>query len=185
MAPARATSSRQIALLRGVNLGSRNRISMPALRDLLRDAGYGDVETLLQSGNVVLTSKAQPKRTGRHIREVLRDGAGVDVEVVVRARDELAAVVRRNPLRQSATDPKRYNVLFLAREPARSALEGLDAARYEPERLAAHGRELYVWWPDGLHRAKLTPALLERRLGVVATARNWNTVEKLLALADG
>jgi uncharacterized protein (DUF1697 family) len=158
---------------------------MPALRELLHGLGYEDAKTLLQSGNVVLTSKAQPARTATRIRKALAAETGLDVEVVVRTRDELAAVVERNPLGRRATDPKRHHVLFLAKEPARDALEDIAAADYEPELFAAAGRELYVWWPNGLHRARLTPAFLERRLGVVATARNWNTVEKLLELADG
>src|SRR5919205_853511 len=109
---------RQIVLLRGINIGSRNRIAMPALREALTEAGFDDVRTYLQSGNVVLSSRAAPTTVARKCEATIAERFGLEIAVVVRTRDELAAVVRRNPLGDVATDPKRYQVSFLSAKPA-------------------------------------------------------------------
>jgi uncharacterized protein (DUF1697 family) len=176
--------ARQIVLLRGINLGARNRIAMPELRDMLTDAGFGDVRTYLQSGNVVLSSRTSPEKVRAKSERLIADRFGLDIDVVVRARDELAEVVKRNPLGDVATDPKRYQVSFLAAELDADVLSKLEAAAVAPERLVAAGRELYAWHPDGVGPSKLWSRLAGRGLGVTATARNWTTVTKLLALAD-
>ena len=175
---------RQIVLLRGINIGSRNRIAMPALREELEDAGFGDVKTYVQSGNVVLTSRAAPATVARKCEAVIADRFGLEIAVVVRTRDELAEVVRRNPLGKVAKDPKRYQVSFLAAEPDPEVVRKLEALAVGSERLVADGRELYAWHPAGVARSKLWARLASRDLGVVATARNWTTVTKLLELAD-
>ena len=173
-----------IVLLRGINIGSRNRIAMPALREALADAGFDDVRTYLQSGNVVLSSRTAPATVARKCEAAIADGFGLDVDVVVRTRDELAKVVRRNPLGDVATDPKRYQVSFLAAAVDREVVRKLEALAVGDERLVASGRELYAWHPRGVARSKLWAALAGRGLGVTATARNWTTVTKLLELAD-
>ena len=175
---------RQIVLLRGINLGSRNRVAMPKLRELLEGAGYGNVRTYLQSGNVVLESDATPETLAGDCRRRIADALGLEIEVVVRTRDELALVVKRNPLGDVAKDPKRYQVSFLSKKLGRAKLNELQALAAPEERLVASGRELYAWHPDGVARSKLWARLAGRDLGVTATARNWNTVEKLLSLAD-
>jgi uncharacterized protein (DUF1697 family) len=183
--PTIAGVARQIALLRGINLGSRNRVSMAELRTLVEGLGYEDVRTLLQSGNVVYGSTDGAATAARRIEEAVGRELGVDATVIVRTRSEIARVLEHDPLGKHASDPKRYLVVFLARKPSAKALGGLDPADYEPERFAAHGREVYLWLPAGVHKANLTHATVEKRLGIAGTARNWNTVEKLLALADG
>jgi uncharacterized protein (DUF1697 family) len=177
--------ARQIVLLRGINLGSRNRIAMPALREALAEAGFEDVQTYLQSGNVVLSSRAAPKTVARKCEGLVADRFGLDIDVVVRTRDELAEVVRRNPLGDVAKDPKRYQVSFLDRKPAAEVVRKLEALAAGDERVVASNRELYAWHPKGVARSKLWAALAGRGLGVTATARNWTTVAKLLELADG
>jgi uncharacterized protein (DUF1697 family) len=174
----------RIVLLRGINLGSTNRIAMPGLREALADAGFADVRTYLQSGNIVLSSRAAPATVERKTNRVIADRFGLDVDVVVRTRDELAEVVRRNPLGDVATDPKRYQVSFLPAKPAAEVVRKLEALTVGGERLVASGRELYAWHPSGVARSKLWAALAGRGLGVRATARNWTTVTKLLELAD-
>ena len=175
---------RRIALLRGINLGSRNRVSMPELRAALEEAGLDDVRTYLQSGNVVLTSGAAPDRVARKCEEAITAAFGLEIAVVVRTRDELAEIVRRNPLRRVADDPKRYQVSFLARKLDRKTIGRLEAAVVAGERLVVEGREIYAWHPTGVARSKLWTLLAGRDLGVTATARNWTTVTKLLELAD-
>ncbi len=176
---------RQIVLLRGINIGPRNRIAMPALRDLLTGAGFDEVRTYVQSGNIVLSTRRTPDGTARTCEELIASELALDIPVVVRTRDELAEVVRRNPLADAARDPKRYQVSFLAAEPDPKALEQLAALAVEGERMEAIGREIYAWHPDGIARSKLWAGLAGKGLGVKATARNWTTVTTLLEMADG
>ena len=176
---------RQIALLRGINLGSHKRVSMPRLRELLADQGYADVQTYVQSGNVVLTSDASPADLARELEGHLAADLGFGVDVIVRTRDELADVIARDPFAGVATDPKRYQVTFLADPVCGKVKRALDSADVAPERVAVSGREIYAWHPDGIGRSELASLLSDRRLGAPGTARNWNTVLNLLALADG
>jgi uncharacterized protein (DUF1697 family) len=175
---------RQIVLLRGINLGARNRVSMPELRTALERDRFDDVQTYLQSGNVVLASDASPEEVAERCRRRIARAFKLQIDVVTRTRDELAAVVKRDPLGKVASDPKRYQVSFLARELDAARLAELAELAVAPERLVAIGRELYAWHPRGVARSKLWARLADRRLGVPATARNWTTVTKLLELAD-
>lgn len=175
---------RQIVLLRGVNLGPRNRVSMSALRELLTAAGFADVRTYLQSGNVVLSGDASADALARRCRELIASEFGLEIDAVARTRNELAAVVAHNPLAQVASDPKRYQVSFLQQELDPSVVAKLAALAAEGEQLVASGRELYAWHPHGVGRSKLAAGLAARSLPVVATARNWATTTSLLALAD-
>jgi uncharacterized protein (DUF1697 family) len=176
--------ARQVALLRGVNIASRNRIAMADLREVVEGLGYADVKTLLMSGNAVFSSTDRPDAAAAKIRAALKKQLGLDVGVLGRSCAEMARIVDRNPLHGKATNPKRYSVVFLSGKPDARVLREVDAAKYEPELFEAHGKEIYAWWPDGLRQARLTHAFWERRLGLTATARNWNTVEKLLAMAS-
>ena len=176
--------ARLIVLLRGVNIASRNRISMPDLREALEEAGFEDVATYVQSGNVVLTSKASAKQVRSDVERLLADRFDLDVKVVVRTRAELAAVVKRNPFGKVATNPKRYQVTFLEKAPAAELVRKLEAVAAGKERVAHIGRELYAWHPDGVARSKLAVLMAGKGLGVTATARNWRTVTKLLELAE-
>jgi uncharacterized protein (DUF1697 family) len=176
---------RQIVLLRGINLGPRNRVAMPALRELLTGAGFDGVRTYVQSGNVVVDTRRTPAAVAKACEELIARELGLQIAVVVRTRDELAEVVRRNPLGDVADNPKRYQVSFLESEldsELAGKLSGLAAAG---ERLEVIGREIYAWHPDGVARSKLWGALAGRGLGVKATARNWTTVTTLLEMAEG
>jgi uncharacterized protein (DUF1697 family) len=175
---------RQIVFLRGINVGGHRRVPMADLRALLERLGYDRVRTHLQSGNVVLESKASPKALARAIEGGIADELGVDVEVFVRTRDELADVIARDPLGDVADNPSRYLVSFLSAKPDPARVREAAAVDVGPERFIVSGREIYAWHPDGVHASKLAKVLSERRLGVTATARNWNTVTKLLELAD-
>jgi uncharacterized protein (DUF1697 family) len=175
---------RQIVLLRGINLGARNRIAMPALRGSLARAGLEDVRTYLQSGNAVLSSPLAPDKLAAQVGRLITAEFGLDIAVVVRTRDELAKVVARNPLGKMAKDPKRYQVSFLSQELPPEQLEMLAELAVESERFVAVGRELYAWHPEGVARSKLWNRLAGSGLGVTATARNWTTVTSLLEMAD-
>jgi uncharacterized protein (DUF1697 family) len=177
-------AKRHIVLLRGINVGGHRRVAMADLRALLAALGYANVRTHLQSGNVVLESRDAPARLKRVVERGLVDELGVDVEVFVRTRDELARVIAYDPLGSIVDNPSRYLVSFLSGAPDAAGVMGADAGDVGPERFVVHGRELYAWHPAGVHNSKLAKLLSERRLGVTATARNWNTVTRLLELAD-
>ncbi len=175
---------RQIVLLRGINLGPSRRVAMPALRELLSGAGYEDVRTYVQSGNMVLSSHLSPLELGRECSRLISERFGFDVAVIVRTRDELAEVVKRNPLGPVVTEPKRYQVSFLSDELGTETVAALEALAVPPERLVVIGREAYAWHPDGVAGSELSSKLAGRGMGVSATARNWTTVSTLLAMAD-
>jgi uncharacterized protein (DUF1697 family) len=175
---------RQVLFLRGINLGSHKRISMPELRAVLDEAGFESVRTYVQSGNVVLSSGAPPDELGRECEALLAKQFGFDVDIVVRTRDELAEIVRLNPLGEIALEPKRYQVTVLEHELDEEIATTLASLEVAPERLVYAGRELYTWHPDGIGRSRLWARVGGKRLGVVGTARNWTTVENLLAMAD-
>jgi len=176
--------ARYVALLRGINLGPRNRIAMPELREALEDAGFEDVRTHLQSGNVVLESTAKAETVARKCEKVIKERFGLEIPVVVRTRAELAKVVKRNPLGKVATDPKRYQVSFLSNKLPAKVLRDLEEVAAESEQVVAIGREVYAWHPKTIARSKLWTKLAGKGLGVTATARNWATVEALLVLAE-
>jgi uncharacterized protein (DUF1697 family) len=171
--------ARQIALLRGINVGAK-KVAMARLRELFAELGYADVKTYVNSGNVVFSGR---KANAKKIEAAIEAEYGFDVAVVIRTRDELAAVVAANPLREVASNASRYLVLF-------SGGGDIDAAKAEGvkpgkgEQFAIVGSEAYLWLPHGVHASPLVKALNEKRLGVTLTGRNWRTVQKLLELAD-
>jgi uncharacterized protein (DUF1697 family) len=157
---------------------------MPRLREVLEEAGFQDVRTYLQSGNVVLSSPKNADDVRRRCERLISKKLGLDVYVVVRSRAQLAAVVKRNPLGNVAKNPKRYQVSFLAEKPPAGLKKKLEEAAAETERFAISGREIYAWHPAGVSRSKLWALLAGGQLGVTATSRNWTTVTKLLELAS-
>ena len=175
--------ARLIVLLRGVNLVKRNRVSMPILREALAEAGFEDVATYLQSGNVVLTTTRTPAAVATAVAATIDERFGLDIGVAVRTRAEFSRIVRLDPLGSVADDPKRYQVTFLDGKPDPAALETLETAASGGERVVAVGREIYTWHPSGLGRSKLARLLSGKALGATATSRNWSTVTALLALA--
>jgi len=177
--------ARHVVLLRGINIGSRNRVSMPKLREALEEAGFTDVQTYLQSGNIVVESRAKPETVRKKVEQLIEQRFGLEIAVVVRTRAELAAVVKRNPHGKVATNPKAYQVTFLEqRLPAKTVRE-LEQAAADDERVVVSGREVYAWHPQTIARSKLWSKLAGQGLGVTATSRNWTTVEALLELAGG
>ncbi len=157
---------------------------MPALREALGSAGMREVQSYVQSGNVVLDSDAKPDALAREVQSVIADGFGLQIDVLVRTRAELGKVVRHDPLGDVADQGKLYQVTFCAEMPDPAAVAKLAERAVEGERLLGHGREIYAWFPHGVGRSKLAAALGKRGLGTIATARNWTTVNKLLTLAS-
>ena len=178
-------SANRIALLRGINIGPRQRVKMPELRELMEGLGHTNVETLVQSGNVVFTSRAAPKTLEKQLEEEIEKGLGVDPKVVVRTRDELAAAIEANPFPDTPNAKKNLHVTFLSGEPDAEAVKQLEATDFGDDRLSFRGREIYIAYKDGMGRSELAKQLAKAKLGVAATNRNWNTVTTLLEMADG
>lgn len=177
---------RYIALLRGINLAGQRRVTMAVLRDFFVSQGLSDVETLLQSGNVVFSC---PRRTPAQLERLLERSAGgtlaLEVEVFVRSAAEWASIVQRNPFEQEArADPSHVVMMALKTAPSAADVRNLTRAHQGPEPLHVDGREVYVHYVDGLAASKLA-TMLDRKLGTRGTARNWNTVLKLLGRVNG
>lgn len=177
----------QIALLRGINVGGNRKFPMARQRELMAELGFEDVTVHLQTGNIVFADPGTPpERTARTLQDRFAADLGFPVDIMVRTRDELAAAVGANPYPEATAEPRTLHVVFLAAVPASmAALDALDPAAYAPDEFRLIGREIFLRCPDGIGRSKLAAKVANARLGVPATARNWNTVTKLLALADG
>ncbi|GGT00444.1 DUF1697 domain-containing protein [Nonomuraea spiralis] len=175
--------SRQVALLRGVNVGGRNMVSMAELRELLKGLGFEDVRTHLQSGNVVYTSGKSPGEAAAEIEAALARDLGVQVPVLARTGAELGAILKADPLGDVAHDGAFYLVTFLSGEPDGKPIKALDPEVFKPDVFRHVGKEIYVWCPNGVRNTKLSYSFWEKKLGVTATARNWKTVTKLHELA--
>src|SRR5207248_3083738 len=148
---------------------------MPELREALEEVGYEDVQTYLQSGNVLLSSTAKPASVARKCERQIAAKFDLDIAVVVRTGAELAKVVQRNPLGKIAKDPKRYQVSFLSAELGAEAVRKLEAAAVEPEQFVVIGREVYAWHPDTIARSRLWALLAGQGLGVTATSASMNS----------
>lgn len=165
-------------LLRGINLGPRNRVSMPDLRDALQRRGHADVRTHLQSGNVVVRTRHRSERgVANHLAEVLASDLDVLVPVLARSADDMAKVVKAMPF--PSPDPQLTHVVFLADEPNGESAERLRAIEASPDRVILRGREVFVEYAVSSHTSRLTLDRISRVLGVEATARNWRTVTTL------
>jgi uncharacterized protein (DUF1697 family) len=164
--------ARNVALLRGINVGGKNKVAMADLRELFVGLGGTDVETYIQSGNVVFAGVLDPAE----IEAAVREGFGLDLRVIVRTHDELARAVAGNPFPDA--DPKALHVGFLAGDPPDVELE---LEPFHPEDAVVRGRELYLHLPNGVGRSKL-PAYVDRQLRTPTTVRNWRTVATLLDL---
>jgi uncharacterized protein (DUF1697 family) len=173
-----------VSMLKGVNLGAHNRMKMDALRDVYESLGFKDVQTYVQSGNVVFKAPVRdiarlPKKIGTAIEAKF----GFCPEVILRTTAELR--VARNPfVKQAGTEPSRLLVDFLASEPAAEAVEKVRKMDTAPEEVRISGRELYIYFPNGMARPKIGWAAIEKVLKVPGTGRNWNSVTKLLEMAE-
>jgi uncharacterized protein (DUF1697 family) len=164
-----------VALLRAVNVGGTGKLPMNELRRLCEDAGFENVTTYIQSGNVVFASKLTVGKVAQRLEAALRKKIGSPVGVVLRTPADLQAVLKRNPFKQAA--PNRLLVLFLDHAAPKNALAGLQIPGREEVRLS--GREIYVHYPEGMGRSRLKVPLAH-----TATGRNLNTIRKLLDLGQ-
>jgi uncharacterized protein (DUF1697 family) len=169
-----------ISMLRGINVGGNAKISMADLKALYESLGFTQVQTHIQSGNVVMAYDGEPARLVNMIEKALQRRFGFDVKVVVRTVKGLETSIRNNPFpgREGA-----LHMTFLSEKPVRTADNDINRVKSPGEEICVKGTEVYILCPDGYGRTKLSNNFLERKLGVVATTRNWKTVHALLAMA--
>jgi len=174
-----------ISLLRGVNLGSHHKIKMDALRVLYESLKLRDPQTYVQSGNVIFrTGERDLVLLARRIEEAIERKFGFRSDVILRSASELKGVVRRNPFAaRRDIEPGKLLVTFLPRDPGPEMRAEVCRIKAEAEEVRIGDRELYIYYPDGMGRSKLARAI-EKALKKSGTARNWNTVTKLLEIAE-
>ncbi len=174
-----------VVLLRGVNVGQAKRVPMAELRALLSALGYTDVATLLNSGNAVFrAAKGTPAKHAANISAAISRELKVDVPVIVKSANELAAAVADNPLAEGAADPSRLLVAFAPDAKALVGLAAVESLVVPPERFVVGKHAAYLLCAGGILESKAAAALLGSKLGKAATTRNWATVLKLQALAN-
>jgi uncharacterized protein (DUF1697 family) len=172
-----------VALLRGVNVGGRAMLSMPELRAALTRRGFEQVQTYVQSGNVILDpGKGGVRQLAVSLEQAISENFELTVRVLVRTRKELGEVAAGHPLGMGQSEHSRLHVIFLETTPADDKVAALDPDRSPPDHFEVRGREIFLSYPNGQGRSKLDLAYFERVLGVAGTARNWNTVTKLLSM---
>jgi uncharacterized protein (DUF1697 family) len=173
-----------VALLRGLNVGKHNRLKMPALIDVFTQLGCADVTTFIQSGNVLFTAPAALlARLPKLVAAALEEEHDVRSPVILRTGKELAAALKKNPFLAPGHDVANLHVAFLADAPTKPAAASLDPQRSPPDEFALVGRELYLHFPKGQGRTKLTNAYFDAKLETLSTVRNWNTLTALAKLA--
>ena len=173
-----------VALLRAVNVAGKS-LALSALRDYAAALGLADPRTLLQSGNLIFRSSGKkPAELERLLAREAEKRLGVTTDFLVRSSKELTSIIANNPFADAARrDPAHLLVMFLKDEPSADAVAALRKAIAGPEKIAADARQLYIVYPDGIGRSKLTTSLIEKRIATRGTGRNWNTLLKLTAAA--
>lgn len=175
-----------VSMLRGVNLGPHNRIKMDALRALYEFLKLEDPRTYVQSGNVVFRTKEKhAAQLATKIQKAIEEKFGCRTDVILRTPEELRKAIAATPFPASRKlEPGKILVTFLAAEPGREALPALDGFKKYPEEVHLKGRELYIYFPNGAGRSKLPWSQVQKFLKVPGTARNWNSVCAMLAIAE-
>lgn len=175
-----------ISMLRGVNVGAHNRIKMDALRALYESLKLEDVRTYVQSGNVIFRTKEKNSAAlAKKIEAAIEREFGFRPAVILRTLDELRQVIAANPFaKRSDVQPEKLLLTFLIAEPGHEAHSTLDRLKAHPEELHLQGRELYIYFLNGVGNSKLPWSAVEKLLKTPGTARNLNSVTKMLAMAE-
>lgn len=174
-----------ISMLRAVNVGGHNTIPMAELRDLYESLGLGGVQTYVQSGNVIFSGgESSLDILERDIATAIERRFGFRIDVILRTAAEMREVVRKNPFAaRQGIEPNKLLVTFLARDPGREARNGVLAMKTAPDEIRFETREYYTYFPNGMGKSKLPTAAIAKLLKVPGTARNWNSVTKMLEIA--
>lgn len=175
-----------LALLRGINVGGKNKLPMNDLRDLLAAAGCHDVQTYIQSGNVIFCADATVVASlPDFITAQIAERFGYRVPVMLRTVAQLGEVIRHNPFIAQGAAEETLHVIFLAEQPHADRIAALDTNRSPPDTFIVRGQEIYLRLPNGAGQTKLSNAYFDTKLATTSTGRNWRTVTKLFALMEG
>jgi uncharacterized protein (DUF1697 family) len=175
-----------VALLRGINVGGKNKLPMKDLSAMFALAGCADVKTYIQSGNVVCkASAAVAEKLPAFITAAIKKSVGHDIPIVLRTAEELASAAHKNPFLAAGAAPETLHVMFLKDEPTHAAVAALDAACSPGDEFIVRGKEIYLRLPNGVAKTKLSNAYFDRALGTTSTMRNWRTVLELVSMSEG
>jgi len=176
--------ARLIALLRAVNVGGR-KLPMAQLRALCGELGWAEVETYIQSGNLVFTAAGKADAIEARLETAIKDRFGLDVPVIVRTAAQWSACAAANPFPKAAADePNRLQLLVSKRPPEKDSADKLMERAQSGETVKAAGGALWFHFPEGVGTSKLTPAIIDKAAGSPSTSRNWRTVLKLQEMAE-
>jgi uncharacterized protein (DUF1697 family) len=175
-----------ISILRGINVGGKNKIPMAELKTLYEKSGFKNVTTYIQSGNVVFwAEKKEVDSLVGKISQMIFKKYGFNVPVIVRTVDEMQSVINKNPLlKNKGIDVEKLHVTFLSEIPAKENLEKIKAHEYKPDEYIIVDREVFIFCPNGYGNTKLSNTFFENKLKVTATTRNWRTVNELLRIGE-
>ena len=172
-----------VALLRGINLASRNRLPMKTLEKMFKDAGCDGVRSYIQSGNVFFrANRTLAGKLSNQIAAKILQSFGFRIPVILRSAEQMAETVKGNPFVNNEAMAEVLHVMFLANQPSQERIAALDHNRFLPDEFAVRGAEIYLCLPTGVARSKLTNAYFDSKLATVSTSRNWRTVNKLLEM---
>jgi uncharacterized protein (DUF1697 family) len=174
-----------ISMLRGVNVGSHNKVKMDALRALYESLGLRDPQTYVQSGNAIFrTEERDLDRLARRIESAIEKALGFHSDVILRTSSELRAVIAKNPFATwRGMEPNKLLITFLAGDPVPEAGEKIRTFKADPEEVRIAGRELYIYFPNGIGQSKLSMPTVLKTLKTSGTGRNWNSITKMLEIA--
>ncbi len=178
-------SATYVALLRGINVGGKNKLPMNDLREMFTEAGCRDARAYIQSGNVIF--RAEPDVAAPLpgvITAQIAERFGYRVPVLLRTAEQIGDVIRHNPFIAAGAAEETLHVLFLADRPSAASVDRLDPDRSPPDAFIVRGQEIYLRLPNGAGQTKLTNNYFDTRLATTSTGRNWRTVTTLLALME-
>ena len=175
-----------LVLLRGINVSGHNMIKMDVLKTTLENIGFENVRTYIQSGNVfVNTIEESPSKVGFQIKQEIFKSLGLDVPVVVIGKNDLESCFKNNPYLKTGNDIKKLYVAFISKELTNSALDELKISQFKPDEASIDKSRIYIKYDIGAGKTRLDQKYIEKKLNVIATIRNWNTVTKLLEMYLG
>jgi uncharacterized protein (DUF1697 family) len=174
-----------VVLLRGINVGRHRRVTMADLRTSLARAGYPDVETYVQSGNLLVKTRVDAARLAADVEAALHVDLGLDIDAVVRTGSQLQKVLAANPFLGEGVPTSALHVGYCKTKPARAAVDAFAARDFGRDRATVVGADVYLCYPDGQGRSKMSGVALETALGVPITVRNWNVTTALTQRAGG
>lgn len=174
--------NKKIAILRGINVGGKRKILMHDLKALCDQLGLEQVQTYIQSGNLIFSSNKENSELEDMLEKSISEKFGFEVPVIVRNLKELETSISKNPFLSKDSDIKQLHLTFLKAHPSQENLEKIQSYNYEPDKFKIEENDVFIFCQGKYHQTKLSNNFFEKKLNVGATTRNWKTVLKLLEL---